>query len=58
MLQASLEIVSQLNTPEYKDASTRSIPAEFNTPNEGDHPDFIQVDYAIVLDEEGRPAPN
>ncbi len=57
MLQASLEIVSQLNTPEYKNASTRSIPAEFNTPNEGDHPDFIQVDYAIVLDEEGRPAP-
>lgn len=57
MLDASLEIVSQLDTPEYRQLSARAIPAEFNTPNEGEHPDFIQVDYAVVLDAEGRPVP-
>jgi hypothetical protein len=57
MEQASLDIISQLRSPEYLQASTRAIPREFNAPNEGDHPDFVVVDFAITHDDEGRPKP-
>jgi hypothetical protein len=57
MEQGSLEIISQLRSLEYLQASTRAIPREFNAPNEGDHPDFVVVDFAITHDTEGRPKP-
>ena len=57
MEQASLDIISQLRSLEYLQASTRAIPREFNAPNEGDHPDFVVVDFAITHDDEGRPKP-
>jgi hypothetical protein len=55
MEEASLEIISQLRSLEYLQASTRAIPREFNAPNEGDHPDFVVVDFAITHDAEGQP---
>jgi hypothetical protein len=57
MERASLEIISQLQSLEYFHASTRAIPREFNAPNEGDHPDFVVIDFAITHDAEGRPRP-
>ena len=57
MEEASLGIISQLRSLEYFQASTRAIPREFNAPNEGDHPDFVVVDFAITHDDEGRPKP-
>jgi len=57
MEQASLDIISQLRSLEYLQASMRAIPREFNAPNEGDHPDFVVVDFAITHDDEGRPKP-
>ncbi|MCI0390470.1 MAG: hypothetical protein MOB07_17120 [Acidobacteria bacterium] len=53
MRKSAGEIIGQLCDPEYKVASARAIPAVFNTPNEGAHPDFIQVDFAITQDERG-----
>jgi hypothetical protein len=42
------ELVHQLiSSPEYLTASTVSIPAEYNVPNETPHPLFIQVDFGI-----------
>ena len=57
MRQSAREIISQLCSKEYKEASARSIPSAFNTPNEGEHPDFIQVDFAITRDAAGELAP-
>ncbi|MGH9766402.1 MAG: hypothetical protein ACREAB_03130 [Blastocatellia bacterium] len=57
MRQSASEIIAQLCAPEYKAASARAIPPAFNTPNEGAHPDFIQVDYAVTRDEGGALAP-
>ncbi|MCI0664031.1 MAG: hypothetical protein L0220_23495, partial [Acidobacteria bacterium] len=38
MEQAAQEIIAQLCTREYRIASARSIPADFNAPGEGAHP--------------------
>jgi hypothetical protein len=57
MQQSAKEIIAQLGTPEYFAASARAIPAAFNAPNEGAHPHFIQVDFAVTRDAEGSLAP-
>jgi hypothetical protein len=57
LLASASEIVAQLDTPEYMKASERAIPADFNAPGEGVHPDFIQVDFAITRDRQGRLSP-
>jgi hypothetical protein len=57
MEQASHELIAQLRTPEYLAASARAIPAAFNAPNEGAHPTFIQVDFAVTRNPQGRLQP-
>ncbi len=57
MVGSSLAIVSQLDTPEYYNLSTRAVPARFYAPNEGSHPHFVQVDFALVEDQSGRIVP-
>lgn len=57
MQQAGKELIAQLCTPEYLAASARAVPAEYNAPNEGAHPHFVQVDFAITRDADGRFAP-
>jgi hypothetical protein len=48
MVRYGKELVGQLmSSPEYMTASTASIPAEYNVPNETSHPLFIQVDFGI-----------
>lgn len=54
MERAGKELIAQLSTPDYFAASTRAIPAEFHAPNEGSHPDFIQVDFAVTRDADGK----
>jgi hypothetical protein len=53
MLRSAREITAELCAPEYKAASARAIPAAFNAPNEGERPDFIQVDFAVTRDAGG-----
>lgn len=57
MQQAGKELIAQLCTPEYLAASARAVPAEYNAPNEGPHPHFIQVDFAVTQDADGRLTP-
>lgn len=57
MHAAAKEMIAQLSTPAYHEASTRAIAPEFHTPNEGAHPDFIQVDFAVTRDADGRLRP-
>lgn len=52
------ELIRQLvESPEYRAHSTRSIPPEFNVPNESPHPTFIQVDFGLVRDALGTLRP-
>ena len=51
------ELIRQLDTDEYREASLVSIPPEFNVPGESPHPLFIQVDFGLVRDESGNLRP-
>jgi hypothetical protein len=57
MVESGGEILAQLNTPQYHLASSRAVPDAFRAPNEGTHPDFIQVDFAVTRDTDGKLAP-
>ncbi len=57
MIESGEQIIAQLRTPGYHRASDRALPAAFTAPNEGSHPDFVQVDFAVVQDDEGNLAP-
>jgi len=51
------ELIHQLETPRYRQASTAAIPPEFNVPNETSHPMFVQVDFGLVRDAAGKLQP-
>jgi len=55
--QCGKELIHQLETPEYRQASSVAIPSEFNVPNETSHPMFIQVDFGLVRDAAGQLQP-
>jgi hypothetical protein len=57
MAQCGKELICQLETPEYRQASSVAIPSEFNAPNESSHPMFIQVDFGLVRDAAGQLQP-
>lgn len=57
MVEGGQALIRQLDTPEYLAASMRAIPAAYHAPNEGAHPDFIQVDFAITRDASGQLIP-
>jgi hypothetical protein len=57
MAQCGKELIHQLETPEYHQASSAAIPSEFNVPNESSHPMFIQVDFGLVRDTAGQLQP-
>jgi hypothetical protein len=52
------ELIEQLtNSPEYRRASDATVPPEFDTPRQGDHPLFVQVDFGLVRDADGEVEP-
>jgi uncharacterized protein (UPF0248 family) len=57
MQQAAMEIIGQLNTPDYFRESEKAVPARYRVPSEDPHPIFVQVDFAITRDENGNLAP-
>lgn len=57
LVGSSMAIISQLDTPGYFDLSSRAVPDAFRAPNEGKHPHFVQVDFALVEDHLGRVVP-
>jgi hypothetical protein len=53
-----IELVDELmSSAEYRRASDATIPPEYNAPNEGDHPLFVQVDFGLVRQGDGRIEP-
>ena len=57
MAQYGAELIYQLETPEYRAASARAIPPEFNVPHEAPHPMFIQVDFGLIRNAAGKLEP-
>jgi hypothetical protein len=57
MAQFGNDLIHQLETPAYHQASSAAIPPEFNVRNEASHPMFIQVDFGLVRDAAGNLQP-
>src|SRR5579862_1363016 len=57
MAQYGMELIHQLDNPQYRKASDAAIPPEFNVPNEAPHPMFVQVDFGLARDAAGRLQP-
>jgi len=57
MQQSAMEIIAQLDTPEYRRESERAVPALYRVPNDEPHPLFVQVDFAITRDADGKLSP-
>jgi len=57
MAQYGKELIRQLQNPEYRQASDRAIPPEFNVPREAPFPMFIQVDFGLVRGPSGNVEP-
>jgi hypothetical protein len=49
------ELIRQLvDNPEYRAKSEEAVPAEFMVPNEAAHPMFVQVDFGLTRDANGK----
>jgi hypothetical protein len=57
MARDGSELIRQLTTPEYLAISRQAVPPQFDVPGEPDHPLFLQVDFGLVRDEDGKIAP-
>jgi len=58
MIDAGTEMVHQLlNDKEYLAASDAAVPSEFRVPGPEGVPNFLQVDFGLVRDEQGNLAP-
>jgi hypothetical protein len=57
MSEYGKDLVRQLGGLEYRKASFKAIPEEFNVPKETPHPMFIQVDFGLVKDSAGNIQP-
>jgi hypothetical protein len=55
--RAAQEILAQLSTPSCLAAMKQAIPARWNTPAMDSLPSFLQVDLAVVREEDGSLAP-
>jgi hypothetical protein len=53
LISACNEIISELQTIEFKDYSKNAIPCGLEVPNEDEHPIFLQIDFAICKDSSG-----
>lgn len=55
--RASWEIAEAVTSPDYLARTGRSIPPGLEVPGEDAHTTFLQIDFAIARDEDGRLAP-
>lgn len=57
LIQAAKVLLLQLQSPTYRELSSHCIPPAFRVPNEPENPLFVQVDFGLVRDAEGRTEP-
>jgi hypothetical protein len=56
-IEASDDLINQLNDESFKRKSHNAIPQHLRVPNEDSHPQFLCLDFAITKDESGSFAP-
>lgn len=54
---ACFDIIAQLDTDEYRKYSLNGVPKHLSVPGCNDKPLFLQIDFAIALDESGNHIP-
>lgn len=57
LIAAGEEIIALIKQPNFKELTQKSIPAEWNVPNETVHPHFLTFDYGLCKDENGAIVP-
>ncbi|MEE1946783.1 hypothetical protein VRU48_16785 [Pedobacter sp. KR3-3] len=57
LIAAGEEIIALIKQPNFKELTQKSIPAEWNVPNETGHPHFLTFDYGLCKDENGAVVP-
>src|SRR6476661_7709739 len=57
MSEYGKELIQQLNSIEYRKASSAAIPDQFRVPRETNRPLFVQVDFGLVRDSSGKLQP-
>jgi hypothetical protein len=57
MSEYGKELIQQLNSIEYRKASSAAIPDQFRVPHEPTRPLFVQVDFGLVRDLSGKLQP-
>ena len=57
LIDASIDLITQLNTDAFKKKSVNAIPKILFVPNEDDHPHFLCLDFAVTKDESGNYTP-
>jgi hypothetical protein len=57
MSEYGKELIQQLNSIEYRKASSAAIPDQFRVPRETNRPLFVQVDFGLVRDQSGKLQP-
>jgi hypothetical protein len=57
MSEYGKELILQLNSIEYRKASSAAIPDQFRVPHETNRPLFVQVDFGLVRDPAGKLQP-
>jgi hypothetical protein len=55
--RAATEIVDAVLTPAYLEASRQAVPPGLSVPGDEGHPAFLQVDFALIRDEQGEISP-
>jgi len=57
LVAAGAEIIKQIKAPDFKAKTEKSIPKNWNVPNENNHPHFLTFDFGITKDENGNLEP-
>ncbi len=57
LLSAGEEIVKIITAPEFLQRMDGAVPREYYLPGEPEHPAFLQIDFALALDDQGEVVP-
>ncbi|MBY0543480.1 MAG: hypothetical protein K2P75_08750 [Sphingobacteriaceae bacterium] len=57
LIAAGEEIIALIKQDNFKELTQKSIPSEWNVPNETAHPHFLTFDYGLCKDEKGEVTP-
>jgi len=57
LIAAGEEIVNLIKQPNFKELTQKAIPADWNVPNENEHPHFLTFDFGICKNETGELTP-